>query len=159
MRIKSIAFILLVLALAMLGCNQVPTDSEVTKEGLTQYQGTWKLNVVGGMYADSLEKKQILILRSDSTFSCTFPFHPRNTHDTTGFTNPYNGTWSLHTWVPFGGYFGYETVYYVAVDFYQDTVRISGWPKISGGRNDRILNFMGDEGAPADYNLSWELIE
>jgi hypothetical protein len=116
--------------------------------------GSWKLSAVAGYRADSIQQRQRLILRRDSTYSCTFSLSSLTTRDTTRMTNPTVGRWNLHRWK---GESGID--WHTGIDFYLEGSEsgIRSWAFINGGVTSKELHFSGY--MSNTYDLSWSLVQ
>jgi hypothetical protein len=117
------------------------------------YVGSWKLSFLAQSTADSIQRKQWLILRSDSTYSCSFSLLTLNARDTTRFSNPYQGTWQ--TTISNGEFpIGKD----VGVRFFADSGSNNfGWDNIGGSVREGVMHFTNDAMGGSDRNLSWIL--
>jgi hypothetical protein len=138
----------IIAALLFSSCTS-PNNPKVEPES---YLGNWRLESVGTLAADSIQKRQTLTLMTDSNYICTFTLIAAYSHDTIGLVKPYKGKWSIQQ---YSGNYGLNNG--LLILFYPDSGDyILSYP-ITGGRQSKEMFFSGEE--DFTHYLSWNLIE
>ena len=146
---------LTIAAIALMSCSLI-TDPTQTSHNPDSFVGTWKIQSGGasGIGFINVVTGHTLVLRNDSTYTCTFSIAQRHVEDTSISSRIYSGKWELFSWSRSGGLAPEPEV---GIIFHNDTTQ-AGWAYISGSRNEGKMYF-GDEGEDPDgISITWVLI-